>query len=311
MKKCSALLVTIIAFYFSACSQLKISMEQLKFNIDTLLQRQQGSFAAAFKDIQTGKTIFINEHEIFHAASTMKTPVLVEVFKQANEKKFSLSDSLIIKNEFKSIVDSSLFSLNPDDDSDLELYKHIGEKKSINDLVYLMITVSSNFATNLLIDLVNAKNVTQTMRKMGLKDLKVLRGVEDQKAYDKGLNNVVTAYDLSLLFEKIAKGEAENKSSCDAMIKVLMDQKFNEIIPAKLPPNVKVAHKTGWLKGINHDSGIVFLPDGRKYVLVLLSKNTTDDKAAVNAMATVSLMIYNFLLSKNKKGKNKKGLHLI
>ncbi len=297
MKKYSALIILIL-FYFSSFSQ-KISIEQLKFNIDTLIKNQQGNFAVAFKDVQTGKTIFINEHEIFHAASTMKTPVLVEIYKQANEKKFSLSDSLIIKNEFKSIVDSSSFSLNPDDDSELDLYKHIGEKKSINDLTYLMITVSSNLSTNLLIELVNAKNVTQTMQQLGLKDLKVLRGVEDQKAYDKGLNNVITAYDLALLFEKIANGKAVNKTSCDAMIKILLDQKYNEIIPAKLASTVKVAHKTGWIKGINHDSGIVFLPDGRKYILVLLSKNTTDDKASIDAMANISLMIYNFVSSKN------------
>jgi beta-lactamase class A len=299
MKKCLSLLI-IIVFYFSANSQAKITMEQVKFDIDTLLQRRQGNFAVAFKDLQTGKTIFINEHEIFHAASTIKTPVMVEIFKQSNEGKFSLSDSVIIKNEFKSIVDGSLYSLSTDDDSDLDLYKHIGEKTTIRHLVYLMITISSNLSTNLLIETVNAKNVMQTMQQMGMKHLQVLRGVEDQKAYDKGLNNVVSAYDLALLFEKIAKGEAVNKSSSEEMIKILLDQKYNEMIPAKLPPNVKVAHKTGWLKGINHDSGIIFLPDGRKYVLVLLSKNTIDDKASVNALATVSEMIYKYVAeSKN------------
>ncbi len=134
------------------------------------------------------------------------------------------------------------------------------------------------------------------MRKMGLKDLQVLRGVEDNKAYQKGLNNVITSYDLMLLFEKIAKGEAVNKESSDAMIKILLDQHFNEIIPAGLPKDVRVAHKTGWFKGVNHDSGIVFLPDGRKYVLVLLSKNAEDDKASVAALATVSEIIYKYVV---------------
>jgi beta-lactamase class A len=133
------------------------------------------------------------------------------------------------------------------------------------------------------------------MRQMGLRDLQVLRGVEDEKAYQKGLNNVVTAYDLMLIFEKMAKGKAVNKEASDAMIKILLDQHFNEIIPARLPANVKVAHKTGWFKTVNHDSGIVFLPDGRKYVLVLLSKNAEDDKASVNALASVSEMIYKYL----------------
>lgn len=273
----------------------KLSIEDLRFQVDSLMKQQKGIFAVAFEDLQTRKTIFINEHEIFHAASTMKTPVLVEIYKQAKKGKFSLDDSIIIKNEFKSIVDSSTYSLTPDDDSEFDLYKKIGQKTTVNNLVYLMITVSSNFATNMLIDLVGAKNVTATMRKMGLKDLEVLRGVEDNKAYQKGMNNVVTAYDLMLLFEKIAKGKAVDKKSSDEMIKILLDQHFNEIIPAKLPKEVKVAHKTGWFKSVNHDSGIVFLPDGRKYVLVLLSKNAEDDKASVNALATVSGMIYDYV----------------
>jgi beta-lactamase class A len=289
------LLIATIILFSTSYSQQKKSMEKLKYQIDTLLKNQKGFFAVAYKNIQNGETIFINEHEIFHAASTMKTPVLVEIYKQAAAGKFSLNDSVIIKNEFKSIVDTSTFSLSTDDDSELDLYKHIGDKRTVNNLLYLMITVSSNFATNLLIDLVGAKNVTQTMRLMGLKDLQVLRGVEDNMAYKKGLNNVVTAYDLMLLFEKMAKGEAVNANASDAMIKILLDQHFNEIIPARLPANVKVAHKTGWLKSVNHDSGIVFLPDGRKYVLVLLSKNAEDDKAAVNALASVSEMIYKYL----------------
>lgn len=82
------------------------------------------------------------------------------------------------------------------------------------------------------------------------------------------------------------------------MINILLDQKFNDKIPAKLPKNVKVAHKTGWITGVNHDAGIVFLPDGRKYVLVLLSKELENDKAAVKSMAKVSRMIYDYVMEK-------------
>ncbi|MES1181490.1 MAG: serine hydrolase, partial [Flavobacterium sp.] len=121
---------------------------------------------------------------------------------------------------------------------------------------------------------------------------------EDQKAFDKGLNNKITAYDMMLIFEKIATRKAVSKKASDAMIKILLDQKFNDIIPAKLPAEVKVAHKTGWIKALHHDCGIVFLPDGRKYVLVLLSKNLEDEAASVNAMATVSAMIYRFVTGK-------------
>jgi beta-lactamase class A len=204
--------------------------------------------------------------------------VMIEVFKQASEGKFQLTDSIQIKNEFKSIVDGSPYALNPDDDSEKDLYNQLGKKRTIESLVYDMIIVSSNLATNLIIELVDAN--------------RVLRGVEDSKAFERKLNNTTTAYDLMLIFEKIAKEEMVSKEASQAMVKILLDQKFNEVIPARLPKNVRVAHKTGNITGAQHDSGIVFLPDGRKYVLVILSKNLTDLPAGIESMAKVSEMIF-------------------
>jgi beta-lactamase class A len=270
----------------------KLSSENLKSAIEAKLKTVGGEYAVAFKDLQTGKTLFINENENFHAASTMKTPVMIEVFKQAKAGKFKLSDSILVKNEFKSIVDGSPYSMDIADDSGDGMYKMIGKKMTIYDLTYQMITVSSNLATNILIELVDAKNANASMRKLGAKDIKVLRGVEDQKAFDKGLSNTTTAYDLMLIFEKIAQNKVIDKKSCDEMRKILFDQKFNEIIPEKLPKTVKVAHKTGSITGVQHDSGIVYLPDGRKYVLVLLSKKLKNVDAGVKMLAEVSEMVY-------------------
>jgi len=264
----------------------------LEDEIATILAKQQVDFAVAFKDLQTGKELGINDRMSFHAASTMKTPVMAEVYKQEAEKRFRLSDSIILKNEFKSIADGSSFALNPDDDSETELYKHLGEKRTISFLMYQMIIVSSNLATNLIIELVGANNVTLTMRSIGATDMQVLRGVEDGKAFAKGMNNTTTAHDLMLLFEKIGKGKMVSDDASQGMIDVLLDQHFNEIIPARLPAGVKVAHKTGSITGVQHDSGIILLPDGRKYVLVLLSKNIENEKEAIGAMAAVSEIIY-------------------
>ena len=266
--------------------------DQLKEDIATILKQQQGVFAVAFKDVSTGEELLINEKESFHAASTMKTPVMIEVFKQASEGRFALTDSILVKNEFRSIVDGSGYSLTAGDDSEPEIYKAIGEKRSITDLVFIMITASSNLATNILIEMVDAKKVTQTMRDLGAKDIQVLRGVEDNRAYALGLSNTTTAYDLMIVFEKIAKGEAVSKEASQSMVNILSQQSFNTIIPAKLPKDVKVSHKTGWIKGLHHDSGIVYLPDGKTYVLILLSKNLKDEAAGVEAMASVSELIY-------------------
>lgn len=278
----------------TACDK-KQSHEELKKQITKELSKQPGTFAIAFKNLNTGVEILINERELFHAASTMKTPVMVEVYKQAAEGKFSLKDSILIKNEFKSIFDGSLYSLNKKDDSDTLIYNHISEKRTVYSLMYDMIIISSNMATNLIIELVDAKNVTHTLRSIGANDIQVLRGVEDTKALEAGMNNQVTAYDLMLLFEKIDKEELVNSEASMAMMDILLNQKFNDIIPANLPKEVKVAHKTGWITGIHHDSGIVFLPDGRKYVLVMLSKDLKDEDTGIKTMANISKSIYDFV----------------
>lgn len=272
------------------------SMKILKQKIENLLSKEKGDFAVAFKDLSNDRQLLIHAHEEFHAASTMKTPVMIEVFKQAKEGKFSLQDSFLIINQFKSIVDSSFYSLDSSDDSESDIYRHVGEKRTLFDLMYEMIIASSNLSTNLVIDLVDPKKVTQTMHEMGARKIKILRGVEDNKAYELGLNNTTTAYDLKVIYEKMARGKAVDKASSDKMINILLQQKHNNIIPAELPGAVKVAHKTGWITGVQHDSGIVILPDGRKYVLVLLSKNLQDESSAIKAMAQVSRMIYDFVM---------------
>lgn len=259
-----------------------------------------GTFAVAFEDLSTGEQFLINAHESFHAASTIKTAFLIETFKQASEHKLSLSDSILIHNDFKSIVDGSIYHLDSTDDSEKDLYRRIGEKETIYNLLYRMITESSNFSTNLIVDLVGAKNANQTMRSIGAKDIQALRGVEDNKAYDLGMNNKVTAYDLMIIFDHLAKGNVVNKKACKEMINILMHQQLREKIPAKLPADVKLANKTGSIDKISHDSGIVFLPDGRKYVVVLLSRGVEDEKSVNETLADVSRIIYDHVVSSKK-----------
>lgn len=208
-----------------------------------------------------------------------------------------LTDSILIHNDFKSIVDGSIYHLDSTDDSERDLYRRIGEKETIYNLLFRMITQSSNFSTNLVVDRIGAKNASQTMRSIGAKDIQALRGVEDNKAYELGMNNTVTAYDLMIIFGHLAKGTVVNKKACDSMIRILMHQQLREKIPAKLPSDVKVANKTGSIDKISHDSGIVFLPDGRKYVVVLLSAGVEDENSVNATLANVSRIIYNHFVN--------------
>lgn len=263
----------------------------LRNEIIDLISKTEGKFGVAFKNLQTNDTLFINAHEYFHAASTMKTPVMLEVFHQIEQKKFNITDSIIVKNDFKSIVDKSHYSLNISDDSADKIYNKIGKKMTIEELVFEMITVSSNLATNILIDKIGAENVMRLLSSLKIEENVVLRGVEDQKAFDAGLNNKTTPFGLMQVFEHIANTQKSNS----LMLDILFAQKFNEIIPAKLPQIVKVAHKTGSITGVQHDSGIVFLPDGRKYVLVLLSKELKNKDEGIKTLSQISKMIYDYL----------------
>ena len=270
-------------------------LDRLSLDVRQVLDSVPGTFAVAFKPLDGKTGLMINEKLMFHAASTMKTPVMIEVFRQAREGRFSLDDSLDVQNEFMSIVDGSPYKLDLGDDSDDSMYKRISGKASVRELIHQMITVSSNFATNILIQLVGAGNVTTTMRKLGAPDIAVLRGVEDGKAFEKGLNNRTNAHDLAAIFEAIANGKAVDRSASSEMTDVLLAQKFKDIIPALLPPAVRVAHKTGSITGVEHDSGIVFLPDGRRYILVLLSKDLKDAAQGKQALAHVSKRIYEYM----------------
>ena len=286
-------------FAFSPVQAQPHTISELEQSIRTALDTINGDFAVAFRTLNAPEeTLLINEHQMFHAASTMKTPVMIELYRQAKGGRFDLDDSIRVENEFQSIVDGSTYSLTPEDDSYEKLYDHIGEKRSIRTLMREMITASSNLATNILIEMVGAERTTQTMRRYGADRIQVRRGVEDMKAYDRGLNNRTSAHDLMVIFEQLARGEAVSEEASQEMIQILKEQEHDDIIPARLPDSVEVAHKTGWITGLHHDSGVLFVPGGPTYVLVLLSQNLEDEDAGVTAFARISRLVFDSMTQK-------------
>ena len=297
MKFLNTIFIFTILLIFTNCSSTNtVTIDDLKNSIEEQFKLMDGDFAYAFLNLTNlNELIRINVNEKFHAASTMKVPVMIEVFKQAANDKFNLMDSIEVKNEFRSIVDGSVYSMDINDDSGEGLYKMINKKLTINDLMYEMITVSSNLATNILVELVDAKKVTSNMKAIGANNMIVLRGVEDIKAYEEGLSNSTTAEDLMIIMQSIANGTAGNSTDCQQMIHILKAQHFNDMIPKYYPENVAVAHKTGSITGVHHDSGIIYLPDGRSFVLVILSKNLQDFDKATDAMAKISKETLDFM----------------
>jgi len=268
-------------------------LPDLEKKIDELVRASGAeTVAVAYYDLATGRELLINPDVSFHAASTMKVPVMMEIFRQAASGKLSLGQRIPVKNDFASIVDGSHYSLTPDSDSDQSLYTRAGQTETIRELMRMMITVSSNLATNLLIERVTPARVMDLMHTIGAEHIRVLRGVEDGKAFQQGLNNTTTARDLMIILRRIAERRAVSAKASDEMIKIMLDQKFNEGIPAGVPRNARVSHKTGSITRINHDAAIVYPPGRKPYVLVVLTRGIEDEKLAHKLIADISRVVY-------------------
>lgn len=268
----------------------------LRDQVQAVIDTVDGTMAVAYINLQDPTdTLFINADEMFHAASTMKTPVLIEAYKQVEAGGMSINDSILVHNSFTSIADGSPFSVERERDSGKEMHDKIGQMMPIREILYDMTINSGNLSTNIIIDRLGADNVNATMRELGAATIEVLRGVEDMKAFDAGLSNRTSARDLAVLFQHLANGTAVSEVASNDMIEILLDQRFTEMIPAKLPDDVRVAHKTGWITGVVHDSGIVFLPDRRKYVLVILSKELSQNELGTAAGAEISKIVYDWI----------------
>ena len=245
-----------------------------------------------FEEIATGRSLGIGDTVSFHAASTMKVPVMFELFRRVDEGTLDLDDRIPLANAFKSIVDGSPFVLDPSDDSDDALYDRIGAPISYRELDERMIVRSSNLATNVLIDRLDPTRVTSFARRLGGEGVLVRRGVEDGVAFRAGLNNVTTARGLGKLLGALERGQVASAWATQAMREILLRQEFNEEIPAGLPPGTRVAHKTGWITATTHDAAIVYPPGRSPFVLVILTREIPQRADAQRLMADLARIVW-------------------
>lgn len=268
-------------------------LDVLKARITELIEESKAKdVAVAYHDLANGDELLIHADHTFHAASVMKVPVLMEVFRQAEEGAFTLDDKITITNQFHSIVDGSLYELKIEDDSEFTLYRRIGEEETIRELCRLMITESSNLATNLLIERVGAAKISAFMVRLGAKDIHVLRCVEDGLAYRQGRNNTLTAPGTLTILRRLAERKVVSKRADEAMLAILRGQKFNDGIPAGLPSGIPVAHKTGWISTAAHDAAIVEPPDATPFVLVVLTRGIAHKARAERLIAEITRAVY-------------------
>ncbi len=252
--------------------------------------------AVAFHDYETGREFSHESGRYFHAASTIKVPLLLAVYKRAEEGRIRLDDTLHVRNRFHSLADGSIFRVAGSRDGDVDLHKRIGRALRVRELARVMITRSSNLATNLLLDYLGVETVQSVLRKAGIDAVKFVRGVEDTKAFEMGINNEITAEGFATLFRVLCEESFLRRETREQMLEILHAQEFNSMIPAGLPKETRIAHKTGEISTVAHDGGIIF-PVGRKpYVLTILTQMSTDVENRHAQIAKISKTIFDFIV---------------
>lgn len=293
-------MITALSLTLVALATLSPSPAPAPAGDSTLRQRIEARVAAlpgarvgvAFQDLGRPDSLLLDADSSFHAASTMKVPVMIELFRQVDAGRLRLDQELLLVNTFGSIVDGSPYQLSAGDDSDSSLYALVGRRVSVRDLTRRMIVRSSNLATNALIEIVGAPRAQATARALGASRIQVRRGVEDGKAFEAGLNNTTSARDLAMLLAAIERGTAASRASCDAMRTILEAQEFDDAIPAGLPAGTRVAHKTGNITAVAHDAAIVYPAARAPYVLVVLTRGIPDRRAAHALIAEISRLVH-------------------
>ena len=270
-------------------------MAGLETEVRRIIRAAAGDTAevsVAFMDLGTGDSLLVDAHVRMHAASTMKVPVMMELFRRADAGEITFDAPIPVRNSFVSIADGGAYQLSPDDDSDGELYRRIGEDVAMRELVERMITRSSNLATNILIAQARPERIAELMERIGARDMRVLRGVEDNAAFQAGMNNTTTAYALMRVMRAVQDPSAVGAGAAREMQAILGRQEFREMIPAGLPAGTRVANKTGSITRVSHDAALVYPPGRAPYVLVVLTRGFADGDAAAGVGRDVSRAVW-------------------
>jgi len=262
------------------------------------IEKESGAkaLAVALHDLETGFDLRYNQDRWFHAASTIKVPILLGAFAAIDRGELLPHSRVHVRNRFLSIVENIPFRVESDRDANSAVHNAIGKMMRVDELAYHMITTSSNLATNLLLGVIGADAVNQTLRELDVDEgIELRRGVEDELAFEKDINNRVTAEGLLRILVMLAEGKAFSPALSRRMMDILHGQEFNQGIPARLPKGARVAHKTGEISTVAHDAGVVYLPKRKPYVLVILTEWDDSTTGRSRTIASISHAIYEFL----------------
>jgi beta-lactamase class A len=262
------------------------------------LQERAGAqaLAVAISDLETGAEFGYHADRWFHAASTIKVAILVGVYGAIHRGELLPQSRVHVRNRFLSAADGSPYRMRLDRDANPDIHREIGRTLRVSELADAMITTSSNLATNLLLDLVGLDVLQRSIDSFGLHGIDLRRGVEDEKAFEVGISNRVTANGLVGLLRLIGEERAFSPALSRQMLDVLLGQQFNTGIPAGLPRGAKVAHKTGEISTIAHDAGLVYLPGRKPYAIAVLTEWEPSASGRSATIAAASFLAYSALI---------------
>jgi beta-lactamase class A len=232
----------------------------------------------------------------FHAASTIKVAILACLVATLRERGLDSHHRLELRNQFASVVDGSAYRVLASRDTDAGIHASTDQTMSAGELAHRMIAISSNLATNLLLEFIGADRARQMLTGAGITGVDLVRGVEDDRAFEAGISNRVTANGLVTLLRAILEGRFGSEDDTRAMIATLCAQTVMRGIPAGLPTGVhastRIAHKTGEMSTATHDAGIVFLENREPYVLAVLTGASGSAEERYAPIARISGLIF-------------------
>lgn len=252
------------------------------------------SVAVAYHDYETRTAWSYRGDAWFHAASTIKVPVLLGVFAAIDRDELALNARIHVRNRFLSAADGTSFRVGSARDANSEVHAERGRTMKVRDLARHMIVTSSNLATNLLVEVVGIDAIRRILQALKLDDgVDFRRGVEDERAYEAGINNRCTADGMLRVLRAIEEGRELGDEASAQMLEILHAQEFRSGIPAGLPEGARVANKTGEISTVAHDAGIVYLPERKPYALVVLTEwDAQKTSGRSDTIARISRAVY-------------------
>jgi beta-lactamase class A len=260
----------------SSSGKQKVLWQKLESRIEQVDQHLDGVMGIAIEDLTSGDHYFLHGDEVFAQASSIKIAVLANLYFEAQQGKLKLTDLYTVQAS----------DLVPDSDIMNGLTPGI-TRITLRDLATMMVAVSDNAATNVLIDRVGMQNVNAMLDSLGLTHTRLRRKMMDLEAAKQGRENISTPKEMMSLLDAVYHGKLLNQESTDDFLKVLSTNK-DSFIPRHLPPDLKIANKPGELEAIRNDSGIVFV-EGRPYVICVMTGYLHNEREGEEAISQVSL----------------------